>query len=197
MIQQYEQVTIATGETVQIRRANSYDVERIRDMYARSSEYSITMRFLSYTQPTLESIEAMVNLPPSQGKALVAVVASGGIECVIGYAYYVRNANLESFVAEPAIMIEDSFQGLGLGHALCEALIEEACQQHIQVFDMTISLNNDAMMGVIRKSGLNYTQSFVDGTRNLYLSLSSQLTKPSVSEENISQLIDFLTLEPA
>lgn len=196
---QYEaqQVVIATGEVVSIRPAHQYDVERIRDMYARSSEYSIYLRYLRHTQPTLDEIESMVNLLPSQGKVLVATVESEHGELVVGYAYYVVNVDLNSFVAEPAIMIEDNFQGLGLGHALCAALIHEACQQKVQAFEMTVSANNNAMMGVIRKSGLHYTQSFLDGARSLLIALNPLTDLRFVSEDNVNRLISFLIPEPA
>lgn len=196
MINRVKQARLKTGEAAYIRPVRAEDVQGIREMYARSSEASLYQRYLRYTEPTLTEIEAMCRLDPKRGTVLVAVVDTPH-EKIVGYAYYVIDPNFKPYIAEPAIMIEDDYQRVGLGSALGQAMFEAAREQHVFAFEATISMNNDAMMSVIRKSGVNYRQSFTDGVRDVFIPVNPEPEEPIVSEANVRQVLKFLISEPA
>ena len=168
MAYQIKRVTLRNGPSVIIRPVQPQDAERIRDMYSRSSSRSIYMRYMRHTEPTLDEIRKIVNLDPSRGSVLVAAT-EGAFEQVVGYAFYVIDPSFKPYVAEPAIMIEDAYQGLGLGSELNRVLVEKSRSQNVYAFEAYVASSNDAIFRLVRKSGLPYVQSIDNGEHVLFV----------------------------
>jgi L-amino acid N-acyltransferase YncA len=173
MAYQIKRVTLRNGTSVVIRPAQPQDAERIHDMYARSSSRSIYMRYMRHTEPTLDDIRKIVNLDPARGSVLVAVTDSAP-EQVVGYAFYVIDPRFKPYVAEPAIMIEDAYQGLGLGSELNWLLVEKSRAQNVYAFEAYVASANDAIFRLVRKSGLPYVQSIDNGEHVLFVVVEPQ-----------------------
>lgn len=173
MAYQIKRVSLRNGTSVIIRPVQPQDAERIYDMYTRSSSRSIYMRYMRHTQPTLDEIRKIVNLDPARGSVLVAVTDSAP-EQVVGYAFYVIDPGFKPYVAEPAIMIEDAYQGLGLGSELNWLLVEKSREQNVYAFEAYVASANDAIFRLVRKSGLPYVQSIDNGEHVLFVVVEPQ-----------------------
>lgn len=68
-----------------------------------------------------------------EGAVLVATV-SGDESTVVGLGQYSRDPQRPSH-AEPALLVEDRFQGLGIGKQLFERLTRHAVARGVRVFD--------------------------------------------------------------
>lgn len=173
MAYQIKRVSLRNGTSVIIRPVQPQDAERIYDMYTRSSSRSIYMRYMRHTQPTLDEIRKIVNLDPARGSVLVAVTDSAQ-EQVVGYGFYVIDPGFKPYVAEPAIMIEDAYQGLGLGSELNWLLVEKSREQNVYAFEAYVASANDAIFRLVRKSGLPYVQSIDNGEHVLFVVVEPQ-----------------------
>ncbi len=86
------------------------------------------------------------------GAAFVAAIAEPQ-ERVIGMVLY-RIDPQNPTIAQPAILIEDQFQGKGVGGVLMRHLCEHAVLNGIQVFDAVIHPANRRAMRLFKQSGL-------------------------------------------
>ncbi len=149
---------------IRIRPAYNSDLSLIEAMHNRVSENSLYLRYLRTHTPTLEDIRQICQINPQEGGALVATVETPG-EMVVGYAYYLITSRDSVITAEPAILVEDSFQGQGIGRMLIERLHKDAVAKGVQAVDAVIHPSNDAVLRLIRRSGLPFESQFAYGLR--------------------------------
>ena len=101
---------------VTIRRATSYDVPAILTMHERLSADSRYARYHAAYTPGYREIYAICRLAGDEGAAWVATVDS--VAAIVGLAYYVSVRREPARVAEVAFLVEDRFQGVGVGGAV-------------------------------------------------------------------------------
>ena len=135
---------------VLIRPATPADVQPILEMHERLSADTLYLRYLVPYRPVYlpAHVQEICSRPAGAGAALVAV--SGGE--VIGFGYYVVDAARPD-TAEPALLIEDRYQGLGLGRRLFTQLLAAARKQGIAYFDAFAHSSNRRMLRLLRHSG--------------------------------------------
>ncbi|HEX9923625.1 MAG TPA: GNAT family protein [Anaerolineae bacterium] len=170
-----ETIHLANGLTITLRPFHARDVVSILEMHQRSSMTSLFYRYLRSYHPTFEELQRLYQLDEENGTTFVAVVEFPW-ETVIGVAtYYIIDRTPQSVTAEPAFLIEDRFQGQGLGRALFNRLIRHALAQGIDAFNFYIEPGNKRMRYVIRRSSLPFEEEIVYGTRQVRLQLEPQL----------------------
>jgi GNAT superfamily N-acetyltransferase len=150
--------------SVRVRPAYPGDAALLQEMHERLSTASVELRYLRPYQPKLEDSQCVSQLDKDEGAAYVAVVEAPS-ETIVGYAYYVLAPG--SLTAEPAIVVEDRFQGQGIGRMLAERLYQRALEQHIVAFDALIHPSNDTVMYLIRRLGLPFKSQFAYGLREV------------------------------
>jgi GNAT superfamily N-acetyltransferase len=135
---------------VTIRPIRSDDVQPILDMHQRLSSDSMFLRYLVPYLPTYipAHLYQICNQPAGQGTALVAIHDAQ----IIGLGYYVVKPEQPN-TAEPALLIEDRFQGQGIGRRLFNRLITTARAQGIYFFDALMHSSNRSMLRLLRHSG--------------------------------------------
>lgn len=158
------------GTVVVMRPIRLADVPLIQDMHQRLSPTSIYYRYLHAYRPTYEDISHLCHLDDGEGAAFVAIIEAPR-ETVIGLAYYLVD-KAQPNTAEPAILIEDRFQGQGLGTMLMQHLSQYALNQGIHVFNALIHADNRRMMRLIHGSGLPFEKKFVYGAREVRVLLA-------------------------
>lgn len=169
-----ETIQLANGVVVTLRPFHPRDVVAILEMHRRSSMTSLFYRYLRSYHPTFEEIQRLYQLDEENGSTFVAVVEFPW-ETVIGLAaYYIIDKPPQSVTAEPAFLIEDRFQGQGLGRVLFNRLIRHALGQGIDAFNFYIEPGNKRMMHVIQRSGLPFEEKIVAGTRQVQMQLNSE-----------------------
>jgi RimJ/RimL family protein N-acetyltransferase len=142
----------ATGRIkVILRPASAADTGGAVRLHARLSLDSLYMRYLRPYKPTAAEIEQVCRMAAPEGAAYVAQMAQAP-HAIVGLAYYRRNPNQAGAVAEPAIVIDDSFQGLGIGTALFDFMRHAARTAGIEWFHAHTHPRNTTMRHLMHKT---------------------------------------------
>lgn len=150
-----------------IRPGRPEDVDLIIDMHQRLSEESIYRRYHAPRLPTRKEIDQMCQLNGQNGRLLVAVLP-GRKPTIVGMAYYIWS---EKSVAETAFLVEDRFQGQGIGKRLIRALARQAVAQNIQFFDAQVLPTNRPMIHLLHQTGQLVFNKLGYGTREMRVRL--------------------------
>ncbi|MDQ4076601.1 MAG: GNAT family N-acetyltransferase [Chloroflexota bacterium] len=167
-----------SGTLVRIRRAGPEDVVLILAMHDRLSADTIHARYFSSYTPSYEEIERICHLQPEEGAAWVAVAGSAG-EMVVGIAYYMITHSQRPIKAEVAFLVEDAFQGQGVGQRLFRHLSSHALAQGIHSLHAYVDASNRSMMRVFARGGFPYTSTISYGLRDVQMLLDPGEAKAS------------------
>jgi RimJ/RimL family protein N-acetyltransferase len=152
-----ERLTLRDGTPYAIRPIRPDDAPRLQALHSRLSAESIQLRFMAM-HPVLQPVEAerLADVDGLSRAALVAVLPSAGadVETIIGVARYATLGPQRPDQAEAAIVIEDRYQGQGVGQALLHRLLAYGRAHGVRWFVAEVSLENDRMIRFIRRSGL-------------------------------------------
>ena len=160
------------GQTaVTIRPVMPTDLDLLVDLHGRLSDESLYKRYLRSYRPTVQDIAFIVNLPRSQGAAVVATITTRQREVAIGLAYYVIEDDAHPLTAEPAFVVDDWYQGQGIGTHLFEALRQTAVAHQVQAFNVVMHPANESMWRIFERSGLPLRQSRKYGEREVFIRL--------------------------
>lgn len=153
---------------VAFRPARPDDVEPILNMHQRLSTNSLFMRYLVPYAPArlVAHLHDICTLPTDQGSALVAV--HGGE--VVGLGYYLVEP-AQPATAEPALLIEDRYQGRGIGRRLLARLITAARRRGVRCFAALTHPNNWPMLHLLHDSGRPASSRFDGGLVAVHLAL--------------------------
>lgn len=132
------------GTSVILRAARPADARAVDAMHERVSSQSLYFRYLSTAKPDSELTHRLCGINRRRGAALVAVRKADG--AVIAMACFVKGAQ---GAAEPGILVEDQYQGMGLGRRLWERLVRYARSAGVVVFDAVVHPDNDPVMGLV------------------------------------------------
>jgi acetyltransferase len=144
---------LKTGETVLLRPIRPEDAQAERRLITRLSPKTMYMRFHApLRELTAERLARFTNIDYDREMAFVAIDANadspGGEGEIRGVARYTRNP--DGVTAEFGIVVEDAWQGRGLGHALMEAI--ESCARERGLKEMIgyVLLENEEMAKLMR-----------------------------------------------
>lgn len=149
------QWTLADGTKVTLRPIRPDDAPRLQALHRRLSPDSIYHRFLD-PRPELPDDEArrLAAVDYHLRMAFVATLEVEGEERIIGVARYDATRDPDAGEAEVAVVVEDAYQGQGLGSALLSLLGRYALKQGIQTFLATVHVQNQPVLRIIQRSGL-------------------------------------------
>lgn len=140
-------IALRDGSQVELRPLERQDRQRLVRLFKRLSPETVYRRFLSPIQePSEGGLDRLLDLDHREREAVAAV--SG--EEVIGVARYARTPGTGS--ADLAVVVEDAWQGRGLGRFLLERLAELARRRGIDRFTATIHSENRPAIRVLRRS---------------------------------------------
>ncbi|MFL6098135.1 MAG: GNAT family N-acetyltransferase [Blastococcus sp.] len=123
------------------------DAARFGRLWPRLSPDTVYRRFHSplHDLPP-ETVRRLVTVDHDRREAVAAVV--GGE--VVGVARYDRSPG-DPATAEFAILVEDAWQGMGLGRQLLLELVELAAVRGVRTLTATVQRDNDRVIGLIRR----------------------------------------------
>ena len=158
-----EAVRLRDGTELFLRPIRPDDAPRLRALHSRLSPESIYLRFLG-PHPVLTEEDAgrLATVDYRHTMAIVAVRKNGEDEAILGVARYAAVDPKSLDEAEVAIVVEDAYQGRGLGTLLMRRLIDYARRQGVAAFSAEITAGNERVMRFIRRSGLT-TERSLDG----------------------------------
>ena len=157
--------------SVTVRAVKQTDVVLIHEMHKRVSKDSLYYRYLGPKAPKIENLKCLCDANKETATVLVAVIHEPE-EMVVALAYYQIDPE-NSTTAEPAILVEDSFQGFGLGKLIIEALCRDALKKGVKTFDIYVDPSNYRMRHMIQRSGLRYESKFSNGLSDIRVWLNS------------------------
>jgi RimJ/RimL family protein N-acetyltransferase len=141
-------LALRDGTCVPVREIRAQDAPALRRLVGRSSERSIGLRFFGPMKELSE--EKARHFAEVDGKDRFALVAldpedDGEIVAVVRYE---RKRDTDG--AEYAALVEDRFQGRGLGIGLTRCLIEAARQRGIKRLHALVLRENGRMLRLLR-----------------------------------------------
>ena len=163
-------LTLKDGSSLSVRRIRAEDAAALQRLVGRSSDRSIELRFFG---PMKElSDELARKFSDVDGKERFALVALDpeDPEEIVGVVRYGREKGTEG--AEYAALIEDRFQGRGLGIGLTRRLVEAARENGIRHLHALVLRENVGMLGLLRSLDLPERMRWQDGSERVEIDLS-------------------------
>ncbi|MFC3505193.1 GNAT family N-acetyltransferase [Micromonospora krabiensis] len=156
-------VLLSDGTTVQLRQIRPADAPGIVAMHSRFSERTRYLRYFSpYPRIPDRDLQRFVTVDHRDREAFV-VLAGGGIVAVGRY----ERLGPEAPEAEVAFVVEDAYQGRGIGSVLLEHLADAARRVGIVHFVAEVLPANGAMLRVFSDFGYQVQRQFADGVVHL------------------------------
>jgi ribosomal protein S18 acetylase RimI-like enzyme len=168
-----ETITLPDGTAVTLRPIRPDDAARLQAFHTHLSQETIYLRFLGM-HPTLSDKEAekLANVDYQTRMALVATRMEKEEESLIGVARYAMTGPERPGEAEVAIVVEDKYQGLGLGTILVDRIMAYAREHGVCVFFMEVNAENDRILHFVRRSGLPTEKVFREGVWEIRVKIS-------------------------
>ena len=145
---------LADGTRVTIRLSRPEDTEAVAEMHSRSSEET---RYQRYFAPVNDWREDQLRRIAGghRGATLVAQDAAGN---VVGLGNVFPDRPGETEAAEIAVIVEDAWQGRGLGTRLLVHLIELARRQGFREVIALVLASNTGMVQLLERLPLQWTR---------------------------------------
>ena len=162
-------LTLRDGTCVPVREIRAEDAGALRRLVGRSSQRSIELRFFGPVKElTEERARRVAEVDGVDRFALVALDPEDGGE-IVAVVRYEREAGTEG--AEYAALVEDRFQGRGLGIGLTRHLIEAARQRGIGRLYALVMRENRVMLGLLRSLELPERNRWENGLEHIEIDL--------------------------
>ena len=133
-------VTLGNGASVRLRPIRPDDEPRLMALSDRLSPRTLYERFFSVRRLRPEEAHAFANVDYRQRMAVVAEVDTGHEPELVGVARYGRSD--EETTADLGLVVEDGWQGLGLGSILLEEILRAGEQRGITEFSADVLTEN-------------------------------------------------------
>jgi GNAT superfamily N-acetyltransferase len=148
-------LTTSVGLSIVVRLARPEDAEDVRAMHERSSEVS---RFQRYSQPMSQWREENLRRITGGHRGATLVVLLGGQIVGIGNVFPDQPRSTAAGGAarercEIALLVEDAFQGRGIGSVLLDRLVDLARELGFTEGVAYVQLSNERMRAMLRSRG--------------------------------------------
>jgi len=159
------------GQSVHFRPIEPTDEALIQDLFYRSSERTIYLRFFSHLRALPHRQAQQLAAVDNAGHlALVGTVNEGEREVIIAVGRYYLTPSTQ--YADCAFMVRDDWQERGVGRYLVSRLIEIARSQGIAGFTADVLVDNTRMLHVFHECAPGPIQSKMeDGAYHISFSL--------------------------
>ena len=171
-----ESVTLSDGRIITVRPIHLDDALQLQELFFRLSSESIFFRFLSQRKELPEKeAEHLASVDCQTRMAFVAVTEHNGRESIVAVAQYDALIPDEPDAAEAAIVVEDSYQGLGLGTYLSKQLAAHAIEHGIRFFQFAVHHCNTRVLHLVRHSGISFRMKSFSGIWEMRVDLVEAL----------------------
>jgi len=154
-------VLLRDGRTAHIRPVEPGDKELLVEFYARVSDQSKYYRFFS-PMPVLSEKDVHRFTEVDYVDRVAFVLTLRGRMIAIGRYDVVRPGE-----AEVAFLVEDAYQGRGIGQLLLEHLAQAARERGITKFTAEVLPDNSRMIQTFRDAGYKVASGYEDGVISL------------------------------
>ena len=179
-------VLLRDGTAATLRPAREADRPLVGEFLQRVSDLSLMRRFFAGASREA-AVEALLQVgPPAERYTLLVQVGDPDHPRIVASGTYVRD-RAEPDTAEVAFLVEDAYQGRGLGTLLLERLALIAARHGIRRFVAWTQPDNRRMLEVLRASGFEAHQHHRDGY--VVVSLDVQPSPESVARSEMRDRI--------
>lgn len=148
-----EHVLLKNGEGLALKPATLEDIPLVRSFMKRISPESLRMRFMvSVSAIPEEMISELCSGDFTQSGCLLAIIKDDEEEKAVALGNYVAVGNGHS--AEVALLVEDKYQGKGIGTLLVERLAGLAAANGFIDLEAEVLKDNQQMISLFKNSGL-------------------------------------------
>ena len=163
------------GTEVVVRPMERRDREAVQAMHERCSPASRRARYFS-PKPTLSQRALELFCEPSHGLTLVAQGPDGSILALAHLMHAV-----DPGVAELALLVEDAWQGRGLGRALTDLLLVPARERGVVELRATVLADNARMRRLLTSLGGRVRRTDEPGTLEIRLRLDARAARAAAA----------------
>lgn len=164
-------LTLRDGTRVLVREIRAEDAAALQRLVDRSSERSIELRFFGpMKELSDEKARRFAEVDGKDRFALVALDPEDEDE-IVAVVRYEREAGTDG--AEYAALVEDRFQGRGLGIGLTRRLIEAAQERGIKRLHALVMRENRGMLRLLRSLEFPERQRWENGLEHVEIDLRS------------------------
>jgi GNAT superfamily N-acetyltransferase len=143
--------TLRDGRKIEIRATTPQDRDEMMKGIGRTSDKSLYRRFFSPKRGFSEKeVNYFMDIDFVKQVALAVVLEEAGRPIIAGGRYVVFKPGC----AELAFVVEDAYQGQGIGSKLMRHLIAIARQAGLDELHAEVLPSNDSMLKVFNKAGL-------------------------------------------
>lgn len=168
----HETITLPSGVDVPFRVVQPKDASALQRFIGRCSERTIYLRFFgSLEELSDEKAQYFAHVDGVDHFAFVALDPADQDE-IIAIVRYDREPGDER--AEYAAIVEDSWQGQGVGIALSRRLIHVACDNGVRYFFAMVMGKNTRMLELLRHLDLPEQEHKEGGVKHVEVELSSE-----------------------
>jgi GNAT superfamily N-acetyltransferase len=168
-------LTLPSGVGIPFRVVRPDDAPALQRLHARCSKRTIYLRFFgSMKKLSDEQARYFASTDGVDHFGLVALDPEDPEE-IIAVVRYARKPGDER--AEYAALVEDSWQGQGIGAALTHRLIDEARGNRVRSFYAPVKGGNERMLKVLRHLDLPEQERVEDGEKMVEIGLSYEESK--------------------
>jgi RimJ/RimL family protein N-acetyltransferase len=162
-------LALRDGACVVVREIRPEDAPALQRLVGRSSERSIELRFFGpMRELSEEKARRFAKVDGKDRFALVALDPDDEGE-IVGVVRYEREGDSEG--AEYAALVEDRFQGRGLGIGLTRRLIEAAQERGIKRLHALVLRENSRMLRLLRSLEFPERKRWENGLEHIEIDL--------------------------
>jgi Acetyltransferase (GNAT) domain len=164
-------LALRDGTRVSVRLIRAQDAAALQRLVGRSSDRSIELRFFGPMKELSDKMaERFADVDGKDRFALVALDPQDPDE-IVAVVRYAREVGTDG--AEYAALIEDKFQGRGLGIGLTRCLVDAARENGIAHLHALVLRENLGMLGLLRALDLPERVRWQDGAERIEIDLRS------------------------
>jgi GNAT superfamily N-acetyltransferase len=140
-----KRATDKKGEEVLLRPVRASDEGRLHDLYYAMSDESLYRRFFQVRKLMPHAtLQKLCNVDYEKEMSIVATVGGPHAETIVGAASYTLDPTGET--ADAAFVVDDRWQGRGLGRLLLTHLADIARKKGVKAFTADVLASNGAML---------------------------------------------------
>ena len=173
-------VQLTDGAEVVLRDATAADAPLVAALHARCSPQTRSLRSLP-TRPVLAATVLHQLIGADGSISMLAVTPDGG--AAVGLANLVRGAPA---TAEVSLLVEDAWQGRGVGTALARKLVELARAEQLTEIVAVSQVGNSALTRVLRRAGLRPRGRLEGGTLRVRATLQTEELIPTPTQISLA-----------
>jgi RimJ/RimL family protein N-acetyltransferase len=164
-------LALRDGTCVPVRVIRVEDAAALQRLVGRSSDRSVELRFFGHLKELSDKMAGRFADVDGRNRFALVALDPENTEEVVGVVRYGREGDDDG--AEYAALIEDRFQGRGLGIGLTRYLIEAARENGIGHLYALVMRENVGMLKLLRSLNLPERMSWQDGAERVEIDLQS------------------------